>query len=702
MYKAETQVFRGDRRKRWIAPLIGAFSLVAIAIPSRADGGVVFTDGADEAGISYERTPSPRLAIHAGYNAQSPIPSPRVPMLQANSPQKDHGAPGLVIWDYDNDGDLDIYVTNGPGTANSLFQNQLAQSGAMTFVDVAAAANVELVNQDSSGACFGDIDNDGDPDLYVLGTGQPNVLLRNEGDGTFSNVTARAGVAGIGTFSAGCSMGDIDNDGFLDIVVANTYNTWKNRRAVFVAALYPRLEPNDLFRNNRNGTFTDVSATSGIRNIEGLDGGSYTWAIAMVDYDQDGDLDILQADTQGSPPPTPADERGFNRLFENDGHGNFTDVTRARGLAVWGSWMGLSFGDLNCDSSLDFFSTNLGRYMGGPTQNSRWFFGSADKSFSDPGVGALMGTPFGWGTTILDYDNDGDPDISLFGDDEVFTFIAADNPGTVLRNEGLCSGTFTWDQAAMTTDHRLRQVHGVAAGDLNGDGFEDLVTVANLKFTFQNFRPMTVLTGGPTGAPFDAVARLERQISPVPNPGFGTYVNPDISNGNLVIDINGGDNGNSFVELEVVGTKGLVNRRFARGTVNRSGIGALVYFHPEGLPRSFQPVVGGASYGSQDSLIAHFGMGEATTGTADVVWPGGTRNRLYNVAAGERLTLPEIPCDYVRFVPLSGSGGPLSNRSKYKVCVEDALRDVTRARVITSSLGARILSSALRAYDENH
>src|ERR1044071_94940 len=187
-----------SRTRRRLACLLAA-GAVAASGALYADGGVTFTNISPPAGITYQRFETPdREAIQQAYYTNG-IPVPAPPGLLASTPQKPRGAPGIGLFDYDNDGDIDVYVSNGPGHANSLYQNQLAQSGSVTFVDVAAAAGVTATAQDSSGVCYGDIDNDGDEDFYVTGIGEPNILYRNNGNGTFSDITAAAGV-GAGTF----------------------------------------------------------------------------------------------------------------------------------------------------------------------------------------------------------------------------------------------------------------------------------------------------------------------------------------------------------------------------------------------------------------------------------------------------------------------------------------------------------------------
>ncbi|MEM9293492.1 MAG: CRTAC1 family protein [Acidobacteriota bacterium] len=664
-----------------------ALALIVTPTPSQAEITYqdIVLDGSS--GIEWERTPSPRLARRQAIVDQSPIPNADFGTIRTNeSPQKGWGNPGVGIFDYDNDGDLDIYVPNGPGTANSLFANQYANGGGLTFVDVGVTSGADATAQDSAAVCAGDIDNDGDQDLYVLGTGEANIFFENNGDGTFTDVTDFAGVAGDGRHAVGCSFGDVDNDGYLDVVVGNSYDDWGHRIPVFtIGPTYDGMEHNYLFHNQGDGSFADVSEASGIQEVSNMPAGAFTWAIAMVDYDQDGDIDIVSADNQGGTPQDETEERGYNRIFQNDGAGNFTDVTFAAGLNIFGGWMGLDFADLNCDGYLDFFSTNLG-YLGAG-QPSRWFLGGPGGVFTDPGIGDLGMTPFGWGTSMLDYDNDGDADIIYHGGVDILSVIDMDNPGVLLENEGNCTADFRWAEEAFTTEHINRTVHGVAVGDLNHDGFEDIVSVSNFNIGEIFAVPYVGTFFPPFDSPFDPVSLAGVGFSSRVTSGFQTYLDPEIVPGSLSVEISSADNGNGWVEVHTAGSYGVIND----GTVNRDGIGAVVSFTPRNGTTAIRPIIGGSSYSSQDALAANFGLGTEKRGTVDVLWPGGVRNRLYNVRSGSVVTFPEIPCSY------DSGDGFLS----YLGCLRSSLNGLSDAGVISRPDRARFLLSGIRAYFDN-
>jgi len=690
--------------------------------PAFADGGVTFTDIAEGggAGVTFHRTASPRDAIRTDILNATPLAVPSfLGDARANSPQKAHGGPGVAVFDFDNDGDLDVYVTNGPGSANSLYSSQLVESGQMAFVDLSVAAGVDATSQDSSGVCFGDIDNDGDEDLYVLGTGESNLLFENNGDGTFTDITSASGAGGQDRHPVGCSFGDVNNDGLLDLIVGNSYggcdnpispvtgqanpctwtgdpndppqSGWEHRQPVFGASdTYSFMEHNILLVNQGANQFVDDSSAAGIESVSGmsgpgLTGAAFTWAIAMYDYDQDGNIDIHSADNLGSA----AAPIGLHRMYHNDGLGDFTEETGALTLDQQpGGWMGIAPADFNCDGTMDFFATNLGSYLGGAGLESRWFLQNSDGTYSSPGVGDLVRTPFGWGTSAFDYDNDGDDDIIFHGSVDILNLVLADNPGTLLRNDGQCTASFSYDGDAIQRDHRLRTVHGVATGDLNDDGFFDMLSVSTINIEpTATYLPAYLLAGGTAGSPFDDVSMFQNVLTSRVMPGFVVPVDPfpGFPDGDLSVEINSADNGNHWAKVRLLGSAGTLNG----GTVNRDGIGSTVHFTPHHGNTQSLPVLGGSSYASQNSLEVGFGMGDANWGTVDVLWPGGVHNRLYGVIHGEKILFPHIPCSY---------DGNWNNFGQYNACVTTALNQYRNAGLINNFERARFRASAWLAY----
>jgi len=650
----------------------------------------------DGAGISYRRVESARDRIWDALKAQPVLSASRLGMV----PLKSRGAPGVAIFDCDEDGDPDLYVTNGPGAANTLYANQWSERGVLEFIDRSFDAGVAATDMDASGVCYGDIDNDGDQDLYVLGSGEPNRLFENLGNGTFADITASSGMGAGSHYSASCSMGDVNGDGLLDIVIANTSDTWDNRLAIFNAFGFN--DHNQLFTNTGDRTFVDSSEASGIRELAGFpdqaptDAASVTWAIALVDYDLDGDADMVWVDDQGGgvlPASQGGVDRGFIHIMNNDGNGRFDDVTVQAGTNRFGDWKGLSFGDINGDGYMDLFATNVGDYvltvfprplpyeLG--SYASRWFLGQPDGSFSDPGPGGLVSSVFGWGTVMEDYDNDGDTDIIYYGGGDGGPLIEVSNPGMYLNNDG--AGGFRYDLDALdgSIDHSRRNVQGLASGDLNQDGFVDIVSVANLALP-----PPLPLVPYATrwGSDADATAFFFPSFTPVSQTGF-SWNGMDPADGELAVEINSADNGNHWASVRLMGTAGLATR----GVVNRDGIGAVVRFTPQGGTTVMHPVLGGASYASQDSLTVHLGMGRARKGVVDVLWPGGVHNRLYGLRATERLVIPEIPCSYL---------DDWDSARDYRHCVARVLKKLSQAGKLQMGLKRRLMKSAMRAFHE--
>lgn len=655
---------------------------------------VTFNDIAPDegSGLNFKRLESPREEIQ-DLIEQQPLFSvfddfPLTPILA-------RGTPGVVIFDADGDGDEDIYVTNGPGRANSLFINQIQQTGVLAFVDSALEFGVAAQAQDSSGACSGDLDNDGDLDLLVLGVGEPSILFENTGSAGFVDITQSSNLGESHLFSSSCAMGDINNDGLLDIAIANTYTNWENHFGVVVFP-FELSEHNQLFQNIGDNTFNDISANSGFEELTGFiseyqGSAGVTWSLNLVDYDSDGDLDAVFVDDQAGivPARDGGVDRGLIHIMENDGSGLFTDVNTSVGLSKFGAHRGITSGDFNCDGHLDLFATNAGDYSGqlltrGGYQpgdfSSRWFFGADTGVFSDPGVGDLQGTVFGWSAAVGDIDNDADPDIIYHGGLEISAFVLT-NPGVILENQG-CSGQFTRNTtAASSTDHTLRVVLGMALGDLNNDGFIDIVSAsnANLPETMP-VSEFPALYGGPFD---DAVFALN--FFPTDEVGIFTWSGFEFSDGDLSVEINSADNANNWLKVDLLGGKGIISE----GTVNRNGIGSVVSMSLAQGTVNTQPIMAGSSTMSQSSITAIFGMGNSSSDAMiDILWPGGIKNRVYDVQAKSDLLLPEIPCSYDDLT---------ISRRDYYLCVRDSLEEYRLKGFINRRMERKLFFSALRA-----
>lgn len=671
--------------------------------------GPIFSEIATEpdSGIDYQRTRSASFAafeqIRQGSLVTPIDPNTIVPSM----PHNPNGQPGVAVLDYDRDGDLDIYVSNGPGSANSLYANQLEESGEVTFVDVAMLAGVDAQSQDSTGVCFGDIDNNGFPDLLVLGKNEPNRLFKNLGNGAFSEVVA-SGLEGVSEDSSSCSMGDIDGDGLLDIYIGAVWAQETMEGCVLEP--FALNEPDHLYLNNGDDTFTDVSDSSGIRNLGGFDPQyqglpTITWAVSMVDIDVDGDMDIVIGDDQCGfiEDRFGGIDRGFIHVLINDGTGHFSDIPIIVNSQAASSWMGLAFGDLNCDGNLDMFATNFGDYANSlisplpytlGDETSRWLLGNGDGTFTDPAVGT-MATPFGWGTAIFDYDNDGDQDIMYHGGIDLNLLALADNPGVVLENLG-CSADFDLHVDAFESNHIRRTVLGAAIGDLDRNGFMDVVSVSN--FNLPTSLPLlpAPIDFGPNVLYADVFDNLASFVPFFDFTANGAVWNGvDMLPGDLSIELNNGNN-NNWVRVLVKGMADVT----PSGAINRDGVGAILTFTPrqfvpgQGLVDGdtvMKPILGGSSYSSQHSLEVGFGLGPDKRGRLDIIWPNGVRNRLYNVRKFEAITFPEIPCSY---------DDDWTHFGEYNACLHAAFTELSQAGVITPGQRVRLwLSAAIAFFD---
>ncbi|RMD93953.1 MAG: CRTAC1 family protein [Calditrichaeota bacterium] len=492
---------------------------------------------------------------------------------------------GAAWLDYDGDGDQDLYVVNG-ATFATLHDperpgNTLYRNDGDHFTDVTRIAGVGDKGW-GIGCAVGDIDNDGDPDLYVTNYG-PNVLYRNNGDGTFTDITEMAGV-GDERMGASCAFGDYNNDGYLDLyltnyVQLNPKNLPNQGKPCYwygipvycgPEGLIP--EADVLYRNNGDGTFTDVSRSSGIAHEKG-----YGLGVIFVDYDQDGDQDIYVAN-DSSP----------NFLFRNNGDGTFTDVALAAGVSHRGdgreqAGMGVDFGDYDQDGDLDLLVTNFS------DDYNTLYRNDGNGYFSDvtaqSGLKHVSYQTLGWGAHFFDFDNDADLDIFVANG---HVYPQADNPNTytsyhqrnhLYRNNG--HGSFQEIGTQLGSDMKKAQgSRGVAISDFDEDGDLDIFIV-NEK-----------------GTP------------------------------NLLK--NEGGNRQHWLRIKLIGTKS-----------NRDGIGALVKIITE-QKHHIQEVRRNSGYASAQDVRVHFGLGEVMQVDKLLIkWPSGQKQVFEKIDADQYIVITE-------------------------------------------------------------
>ena len=500
---------------------------------------------------------------------------------------------GVALLDYDNDGRLDIFFTNGakiddpmpdgklPDKSDPKFSNRLYhQSSNGTFTDVTEKAGLTGVPQNhyDMGVAVGDYDNDGFEDMYVTGFGG-NTLYHNNGDGTFTDVTKKAGVAASG-WNTSAGFLDYDNDGKLDLFVTR-YVDWTFKTNRYCGEEKPGYRaychPDNyegvtsiLYHNDGNGTFTDVSEKAGIAKSIGKGLG-----VSFADYDGDGFTDIFVANDS---------VQCF--LFHNNGNGTFSEVGLFKGVGYnedgkTFAGMGTDFSDYDNDGLPDVIVTDLSneRYM--------LFRNNGDGSFRDvtnqSGVGGATLAFAGWSTRFFDYDNDGWKDLFVAQSHVMDTIektapnLRYMQPPLLLRNQ---AGHFS----RVSPGEAFRKEwagRGAAFGDLDNDGDVDVV---------------------------------------VSNAGQYAYVLR-----------NDGGNRNQWLGIATIGTKS-----------NRDGIGARVkVVSASGLTQYFtvNTAVGYLS-ASDKRLIVGLGS-DVTAKLVEIRWPSGTIQRLENVKAGQFLRVTE-------------------------------------------------------------
>jgi Flp pilus assembly protein TadD len=498
---------------------------------------------------------------------------------------------GVAVIDYDGDGWQDIYFANGaelpamkkssPQFWNRLYRNN--RDG--TFRDVTETAGVAGANSGSysMGVAAADYDNDGDHDLFVAGVNR-NLLFRNDGKGRFDDVTDKAGLTNRTLWSVAAAWLDYDNDGDLDLFVAN-YCKWHPDLDPYCGAMkegwrtycfpdkYEGL-PNQLFRNNGDGTFTDVSGQSGIAKHVGKGMG-----VAIADYDDDGFVDVFVAN-----------DTLPNFLFRNNGRGGFEEVALAAGVAVNDSGkpvssMGVDFRDTDNDglpdlivSALEGETYPLFRNLG------KGFFSDATWQ---SGLGAETVKRSGWSLGLFDFNNDGWKDLFTVNahvndNIELYNNQTYRQPNSVFANLG--NGAFQDVSRNAGEDFQIKRAHrGCAFADFDNDGRVDVVTTS-----------------------LNEPAELFRNES---------------------------SNDHHWLAIRLIGMKS-----------NRDGIGARIKLTTADGRVQFNHVTSSVGYASSSDLRAYFGLGkDARVKELEIRWPDGAVRRLKEVAVDRLLTVTEDP-----------------------------------------------------------
>lgn len=433
----------------------------------------------------------------------------------------------VSVSDYDLDGDEDFYIGRN-GEANHLYQN----NGDGSFTDVALAAGVAGVEEGTYSAVWGDLDNDGDPDLYVGNRLAADQLFVNNGDGTFTDITVLAGINNLDE-ARSVMLADVNLDGLLDIYIANFF------------------DENVLYMNQGDLRFTNETGPRGVRDNR------LNLGAMFLDYDVDGDMDLYLLHDGNQP----------NILYQNDGNGFFADVSVASGTDYAGFGMGVDAGDVNHDGLPDIYITNL--------YYNVLLLNDGDGTFTDISTEARIQDPgMGWGTTFMDFDNDGWLDIYL-----VNNSYFSDHDNLLYRN-------------------------------LGNNSFEVVSENQAISSPFGGFASATL--------DMDKDGKLDLLVTNYGQSGGVQYFRNNV------------ENDHHWLQIELEGTAS-----------NRDAVGARITVEAGELSL-IEEVHAGSGYAAQNSLVQHFGLGEQNLlDRVTVYWPSGATEVFTGLSADQKVLIVE-------------------------------------------------------------
>lgn len=484
---------------------------------------------------------------------------------------------GAAFFDMDNDGDEDLWISGGMNW-DKLYEND----GTGHFTDISWEAGLPITkNYVTTGVITGDLDNDGFKDVLLLThIGFPNVLLRNNGDKTFTNVTLSSGLGAFDAYNVSAALGDINLDGYLDIYAAHyidrpalLYNATRDT----VLGFQHKCHSNKLFINNGDWTFTEKTSQYN------ADDTGCALAAAFTDYDQDHDPDIMLSNDFGT-------WVAPNALLQNQyPDTTLLNVSKSTGMDIEIYGMGIAIGDYDNDLDLDYYLTNLGRNVLLQNQGNGNFIdysteAGVEDTYEKDGLFAV-----GWGTVFADFDNDSDLDLyTVNGHVSAAPFIrnGKKNTNRLFENDG--NGYF--HQVVLPESlQSYQRGRGLACADIDQDGDIDCLVV-----------------------------NVNRQATP------DTIQKVQLFRNEL-------QNNNNWISIALNSS-----------SYNRDGIGSTIFI--EANERKYMQEANGGygTHASQHSRIVHFGLGPATKiDSLIIVWPGGKRQVHSNISANQFLTIRE-------------------------------------------------------------